>query len=118
MCWNRNGYEDGDKGEIHGSKPTYGSVGTENGTGGSLRVIYCVHGKPSIGCCRVTEELLDAGKVHRIENATTIDTSFTANLSEYASRGMRSLLGNVCITCMKCKQFCSEFAPLPNNLPI
>lgn len=61
----------------------YGSFGRSNsittpGTSSPRRVIYCVHGKPSAGCCRVLEgeitdphdEVIDISS-HAKENSDT-----------------------------------------------
>ncbi|GLV43179.1 Zinc transporter 33D [Carabus blaptoides fortunei] len=55
-------------------KQSYGSVDTKTGGNSSLKVIYCVHGKPSTGCCTVTVKDGDTSKAianNEINNAQT-----------------------------------------------
>lgn len=64
----------------------YGSVGGRRSTVPSIttprKVIYCVHGKPSDGCCKVME-----GEVINMENDTEDITSITKENSDTTELG-------------------------------
>lgn len=64
----------------------YGSVGGRRSTVPSIttprKVIYCVHGKPSDGCCKVME-----GEVINMENDTEDIASITKENSDTTELG-------------------------------
>lgn len=58
-------------------------------SGTPKRVIYCVHGKPSAGCCRVLEgEILESGELNAISHAR--ENSDTTNLVNKHCHQVRS----------------------------
>lgn len=46
-------------------------------------MIYCVHGKPSIGCCTVTGQIFNEGTDDESTTSQPIDNAETANLSKF-----------------------------------
>lgn len=64
----------------HRQKQSYGSVDNKTGGNSSLKVIYCVHGKPSTGCCTVT---VKDGDTSKATANNEINNAQTANLSIY-----------------------------------
>lgn len=57
-------------------------------------MIYCVHGKPSIGCCTVTGQIVNDNDDSTSTTSQQIDQTHTAKLSTYqlANFGKNNLI--------------------------